>query len=164
MPLITGLNRFDAMGNHNFVTDNLDEYLSPMKKNSYCLIFLALMLSGCATKNPVSNGFSNHLQGALFGWITFDNYTAPVSTFLSVDVCQVLDSQCFTVLQQEYQGVQLPVQYSFVIAPIQAGNGEMKVRAILRYQGEIIAKKEERYIFTQGSVYTNLNLEAYNNY
>ncbi|MDP2503825.1 YscW family type III secretion system pilotin [Vibrio splendidus] len=164
MPLTTGLNRFDAMGNHNFVTDNLDEYLSPMKKNSYCLIFVALMLSGCATKNPVSNGFSSNLQGRLFGWITFTDYIAPVSTHLGVELCQVSDSQCITVLQQAYQGVQLPVQYSFVIAPIQAGNGDMKVRAILRSQGEIIAVKEEGYTFKQGSVHADLKLEAYNNY
>ncbi|AIV05122.1 MULTISPECIES: YscW family type III secretion system pilotin [Vibrio] len=135
-----------------------------MKCNTYIPILSALLLSACATTNTVSDGFSNHIQGTLFGWITFDDYVAPVSTSVNVEVCQVSDNQCFTVVQQDYQGVQLPVQYSVVIAPIQAGNGEMKVRAILRSQGEIIAKKEEQYIFTQGSVHKDLKLEAYKNY
>ncbi len=86
-----------------------------------------------------------------------------MSTSVNVEVCQVSDNQCFTVVQQDYQGVQLPVQYSVVIAPIQAGNGEMKVRAILRSQGEIIAKRRAVY-FTQGSVHKDLKLEAYKNY
>ncbi|MCV3262766.1 YscW family type III secretion system pilotin [Vibrio harveyi] len=111
-----------------------------------------MLLSACATTNTVSDGFSNHIQGTLFGWITFDDYVAPVSTSVNVEVCQVSDNQCFTVVQQDYQGVQLPVQYSVVIAPIQAGNGEMKVRAILRSQGEIIAKKKSS-IFLRKAVY-----------
>ncbi|ABU70663.1 hypothetical protein VIBHAR_01694 [Vibrio campbellii ATCC BAA-1116] len=99
----------------------------------------------------------------LYGWVAFDEYIAPVSTSVDIDVCQVTTERCITVAKQTYQGVQLPVQYSFVIAPIQAGKGEMKIRAVLRSQGEIRASKEEGYIFTQGRVHKDLKLEAYNN-
>lgn len=54
-------------------------------------------------------------------------------------MCQAFENQCLTVASQQYQGVQLPVQYSFLIAPIQAGKGEMKVIGKLYSQGQIIA-------------------------
>ncbi|WP_439899274.1 hypothetical protein [Photobacterium leiognathi] len=56
------------------------------------------------------------------------------------------------------------MQYSFVVAPTQAGNGEMKIRAVLRSQGEVRASKEEQYLFTQGSIHRDIMLEAYKNY
>ncbi|MFD1876004.1 YbaY family lipoprotein [Vibrio chagasii] len=58
--------------------------------------------------------FKSDSQAALYGWVSFDEYVAPVNTLIDVDVCQVVDEQCISVARQTYHGVQLPVQYSFV--------------------------------------------------
>ena len=117
-------------------------------------------LSACTYNNSSKDGGGSHSQAVLYGWVTFDEYIAPVSTSVDIDVCQVNGENCVVVAKQSYQGVQLPVQYSFVIAPIQAGKGEMKIRAKLRSQGEIRASKEVDYVFTQGSVHKDLRLRT----
>ncbi|WP_241210255.1 YscW family type III secretion system pilotin [Vibrio sp. AND4] len=117
-------------------------------------------LSACTYNNSSKDGGVGHSQAVLYGWVTFDEYIAPVSTSVDIDVCQVNGENCVVVAKQSYQGVQLPVQYSFVIAPIQAGKGEMKIRAKLRSQGEIRAHKEVDYVFTQGSVHKDLRLRT----
>lgn len=120
-------------------------------------------MSACTHTGHLGSMFKSDSQAALYGWVSFDEYVAPVNTLIDIDVCQVIEEKCISVARQTYHGVQLPVQYSFVIAPIQAGKGEMKIRAVLRSQGEIRASKEEGYIFTQGRVHKDLKLEAYNN-
>ena len=134
-----------------------------MKSRTLIGLLSLLFLNACTHINSSNGGFASSAQAVLYGWVAFDEYIAPVSTSVDVDVCQVTTERCITVAKQTYQGVQLPVQYSFVIAPIQAGKGEMKIRAVLRSQGEIRASKEEGYIFTQGRVHKDLKLEAYNN-
>ncbi|CAH1536868.1 conserved exported hypothetical protein [Vibrio jasicida] len=134
-----------------------------MKSRTLIGLLSILLLSACTHTSSLEGGFASSSQAVLYGWVAFDKYIAPVSTSVDIDVCQVTTERCITVAKQTYQGVQLPVQYSFVIAPIQAGKGEMKIRAVLRSQGKIIASKEEGYIFTQGRVHKDLKLEAYNN-
>lgn len=134
-----------------------------MKSRTLIGLLSLLFLNACTHTNSSNGGFASTSQAVLYGWVAFDEYIAPVSTSVDIDVCQVTTERCITVAKQTYQGVQLPVQYSFVIAPIQAGKGEMKIRAVLRSQGEIRASKEEGYIFTQGRVHKDLKLEAYNN-
>ncbi|CZF86411.1 YscW family type III secretion system pilotin [Grimontia marina] len=134
-----------------------------MKPNSSVLLLSIFLLSACTHTNSLDGGFASSSQSLLYGWVAFDDYIAPLSTSVDIDVCQVTGERCITVAKQTYQGVHLPVQYSFVIAPIQAGKGEMKIRAVLRSQGEVRASKEESYIFTQGRVHKDLKLETNGN-
>ncbi|WP_318429376.1 YscW family type III secretion system pilotin [Photobacterium leiognathi] len=135
-----------------------------MKSNVLFLLLSILFLSACAHKNPLKGGGSSDSQAVLYGWVNFNEYISPISTFVDIEVCKVVKERCITVVKQRYKGVQLPVQYSFVVAPTQAGNGEMKIRAVLRSQGEVRASKEEQYLFTQGSIHRDIMLEAYKNY
>lgn len=133
-----------------------------MKYRALIGLLNMFFLSACTQTSSLNDGFASSSQAVLNGWVVFDEYIAPVSTLVDINVCQVTVERCMTVAKQTYHGVQLPVQYSFVIAPIQSGEGKMKIRAVLRSQGEIIAIKEDDYIFTQGKTHKDLKLETYN--
>ncbi|MEZ8878731.1 MULTISPECIES: YscW family type III secretion system pilotin [Vibrio] len=134
-----------------------------MKANTCVLLLSIFLLSACTHTGHLGSMFKSDSQAALYGWVSFDEYVAPVNTLIDIDVCQVIEEKCISVARQTYHGVQLPVQYSFVIAPIQAGEGKMKIRAVLHSQGEIRAIKEEGYMFARGRFHQNLKLKAYNN-
>lgn len=127
--------------------------------NKLFLLFSLFTLGACTHTNTFNTDFSSDSQASVHGWLLFDEYVTPVSTHIEVELCQVNKNQCVKSARQEYQGVQLPVQYSFVIAPIQAGSGEMKVRASLSEKGKLIASAEEKYTFSTGKTQKNLNLK-----
>ena len=127
--------------------------------NKLFLFFSLFTLGACTHTNTINTDFSSDSQALVHGWLLFDEYVTPVSTHIEVELCQVKINQCLTVARQEYQGVQLPVQYSFVVAPIQAGSGEMKVRAGLSEKGKLIASAEEEYTFLPGKTQKNIHLK-----
>ena len=127
--------------------------------NKLFLLFSLFTLGACTHTNTFNTDFSSDSQASVHGWLLFDEYVTPVSTHIEVELCQVNKNQCFKSARQEYQGVQLPIQFSFVIAPIQAGSGEMKVRASLSEKGKLIASAEEKYTFSTGKTQKNLNLK-----
>ncbi|EGQ8143649.1 YscW family type III secretion system pilotin [Vibrio parahaemolyticus] len=129
-----------------------------MKSSKWAGLIGLMLLTGCAQSVGTAQPFSVQSQANVYGWISVEGYHPPVSTYLEVEMCQTFENQCFTVASQQYQGVQLPVQYSFLIAPIQAGKGEMKVIGKLYSQGQIIAKNEQKYIFREGSQKVDLRL------
>ncbi|PNQ52302.1 type III secretion system chaperone YscW, partial [Vibrio agarivorans] len=118
--------------------------------------FFSFVIQGCTQVIPMSSGFSNALQSDISGWISADGYIPPVSTVVQVEVCAMIENQCLTVSKQDYKGMQLPVHYSILLSPVQAGNGQMKVKATLISSGEILAIKEEPYVFSPGG--TNKNI------
>ena len=132
-----------------------------MKYKSFILPIVILFLSACVHIDSLHYKLSDNSQAMLYGWVTFNQYISPKNTSIDIEICQISETQCIIIGKQEYKGVQLPVKYSFVIAPIQAGNGEMKIRAALLSQGEIRASKEEHYIFTYGETHQDLNIVDY---
>ncbi|MCR9590101.1 YscW family type III secretion system pilotin, partial [Vibrio alginolyticus] len=92
--------------------------------NSIWAGFIGLfILSGCSQTVSVNgvDDFDTQSQASVYGWVSVDGYFPPSITSLEVEICKVIDNQCLKSVSQSYQGVQLPVQYSFLIAPIQAG-------------------------------------------
>ena len=130
-----------------------------MKPNKIFLLISILILAACTHTSSNKRVFSSNSQALLHGWLILDKYVAPVNTYVEVELCQVIENQCLAVAKQKYQGVQLPVKYSFVVAPVQAGKGDMKVRAALTEQGKLIAYTEEKYTFLQGDTQRNLRLK-----
>jgi type III secretion system chaperone YscW len=130
-----------------------------LKTNKIFFLLPILTLVACTHTSSIKKVFSSNSQALLHGWLILDKYVAPVNTYVEVELCQVKENECMTVAKQKYQGVQLPVKYSFVVAPIQAGKGEMKVRALLTEQGNLIARAEEKYTFVQGDTQRNLRLK-----
>ncbi|HHF2930359.1 TPA: YscW family type III secretion system pilotin [Vibrio alginolyticus] len=129
--------------------------------NSIWAGFIGLfILSGCSQTLSVNgvDGFDIQSQASVYGWVSVDGYFPPSITSLEVEICKVIDNQCLKSASQSYQGVQLPVQYSFLIAPIQAGEGKMKIIGKLYSNGELVAEKEKSYLFLEGNKQENLIL------
>ncbi|MDW1986208.1 YscW family type III secretion system pilotin [Vibrio sp. 811] len=129
--------------------------------NSIWAGFIGLfILSGCSQTVSVNgvDGFDTHSQASVYGWVSVDGYFPPSITSLEVEICKIIDNQCFKSASQSYQGVQLPVQYSFLIAPIQAGEGKMKIIGKLYSNGDLVAEKEKNYLFFEGNKQENLIL------
>ncbi|EGQ9098433.1 YscW family type III secretion system pilotin [Vibrio alginolyticus] len=129
--------------------------------NSIWAGFIGLfILSGCSQTVSVNggDGFDTQSQASVYGWVSVDGYFPPSITSLEVEICKVIDNQCLKSASQSYQGVQLPVQYSFLIAPIQAGEGKMKIIGKLYSNGELVAEKEKSYLFLEGNKQENLIL------
>ncbi|HHF3271114.1 TPA: YscW family type III secretion system pilotin [Vibrio diabolicus] len=129
--------------------------------NSMWAGFVGLfLLSGCSQSVPIvgEGSFDTKSQATLYGWVSVDGYFPPSITSLDVEICKVIKNQCFKSALQHYQGVQLPVQYSFLIAPIQAGDGNMKIIGKLYSNGELVAEKEKNYSFSVEGKQENLIL------
>jgi type III secretion system chaperone YscW len=133
-------------------------------KKTICLGMLCFMaLSGCSHSIPeIEDKFDQQSQAQLNGWISVGDYFSPAVTKVEVEMCQVIGKQCLRSAFQEYKGIQLPIQYSFLISPLQAGNGEMKIKVRLLSSTRVIANKVFDYQFFPGNSRIDLVLETKN--
>ncbi|AIW14401.1 YscW family type III secretion system pilotin [Vibrio tubiashii] len=133
-----------------------------MKKPLWSGLIFLVALSGCS--QSISNSdFSKKSQAQVYGWISIDDYFSPVATRVEVDMCQVINNQCLTSAAQEYKGIQLPIQYSFLISPLQAGDGSMKIRARLLDKGNVVAQSLVEYHFEPGEMRVDIVLSSVKN-
>ncbi|OAJ92101.1 YscW family type III secretion system pilotin [Vibrio bivalvicida] len=134
-----------------------------MKKPLWSGLVFLVALSGCSQSISNTDTFSKKSQAQVYGWISIDDYFSPVVTKVEVDMCQVVDNRCLTSAEQEYEGVQLPIQYSFLISPLQAGDGNMKIRARLLDKGSVVAQSLVEYHFEPGEKRVDIVLSSTKN-
>ena len=123
-----------------------------MKLQTIISLFFSFLIQGCSQVTPMTSDFSNANQSDISGWITVNSYVPPISTVVKLEVCAMIENQCLIVSDQEYQGMQLPIHYSILLSPIQAGNGQIKVKATLISSGKTLAEEEQSYLFTAGGI------------
>ncbi|MBB1268996.1 YscW family type III secretion system pilotin [Shewanella sp. SR44-3] len=100
------------------------------------------------------------LSMQLNGWLSFDAYVPSYNSSLTVILYMQHEGVRLPVARQTYQNSQLPVRYSFAVAPIQAGQGLMQIEAKLTVEGKLIASISQEHQYQLGATQLDLKLLA----
>ena len=130
------------------------------------MIFLTvILLTSCSsvdkeknTKNSNNGQSPISRQLIINGWVSSDKYWPAYNAVISVTVYMKFENKYLPVSKQEYSS-RLPVRYSFNIAPIQSGTGNMLVAAQLKVKNETVALERKKFQYQYGQLEVNLALK-----
>ncbi|NRD71741.1 YscW family type III secretion system pilotin [Shewanella sp. VB17] len=95
------------------------------------------------------------------GWISFADYVPAYNSMLTVTLYMQYEGQLLLVGEQIYKNTRLPVRYSFAVAPIQAGQGAMKITTKLQVGSQYKATASADYLYQLGTSKLDLVLKPY---
>ena len=112
------------------------------------VFFATFVFLGCVETKTIReyqvidlNDHKNESEYTVTGWVNSKTYWEPNKTELKVTLYMLYESQYLKIHSQDFQKINLPFKYSFVLVPLQLGEKKFKMTVNLKQNNEIKVEK-----------------------